>query len=182
MPADGLLEGARTSADIMMTKFRSRISHWGRHKMAAIFQTTFANAFSIKISLKFVSKCPISNIPALVQMMAWRRPGDKPLSEPLMVNSLTHTCVTLPQWNICSRHLKGINIHLVPQNPENGVRPHSSPARATEVCMQGALFRVVLRWSADNYSNNYTFVLTLNTVSERLRIDTSTNHPDDDLY
>ena len=30
--------------------------------------------------------------------MAWRRLGDKPLSEPMMVNSLTHICVTRPQW------------------------------------------------------------------------------------
>ena len=30
--------------------------------------------------------------------MAWRRPGDKPLSEPMMVRLLTHICVTQPQW------------------------------------------------------------------------------------
>ena len=30
--------------------------------------------------------------------MAWRRPGDKPLSEPIMVSLLTHICVTRPQW------------------------------------------------------------------------------------
>ena len=30
--------------------------------------------------------------------MAWRRPGDKPLSEPMMVSVLTHICVTWPQW------------------------------------------------------------------------------------
>ena len=30
--------------------------------------------------------------------MAWRRPGDKPLSEPTMVSLLTHICVTRPQW------------------------------------------------------------------------------------
>ena len=47
---------------------------------------------AIKISLKFVSKGPIHNISALVQIMAWRRPGDKPLSEPMMVRSLTHIC------------------------------------------------------------------------------------------
>ena len=40
----------------------------------------------------------ISNIPALVQIMAWRRWGDKPLSEPMMVNFPTHMCVTRPQW------------------------------------------------------------------------------------
>ena len=30
--------------------------------------------------------------------MAWRRPGDKPLSEPMLVSLLTHICVTRPQW------------------------------------------------------------------------------------
>ena len=53
---------------------------------------------SVKISLKFVHKIPVNNIPALVQIMAWCRPGDKPLSEPMMVNLLTHICVTRPQW------------------------------------------------------------------------------------
>ena len=34
--------------------------------------------------------------------MAWRRPGDKPLSEPMMVSLPTHICVTRPQWvNSC---------------------------------------------------------------------------------
>ena len=30
--------------------------------------------------------------------MAWRRPGDKPLSEPKMESFLMHICVTRPQW------------------------------------------------------------------------------------
>ena len=33
-----------------------------------------------------------------VWIMAWRRPGDKPLSEPMMVSLLTHICVNRPQW------------------------------------------------------------------------------------
>ena len=53
---------------------------------------------SINISLKFVPKGPINNNPALVQIMAWRRSGDKPLSEPMMVSLLTHICVTRPKW------------------------------------------------------------------------------------
>ena len=48
--------------------------------------------------MKFVPKGLINNIPALVLIMAWRRPGDKPLSEPMLVRSLTHICVTRPQW------------------------------------------------------------------------------------
>ena len=73
--------------------------------MDAISQTTFFKCIllneivliSIKISLKFVPKGQINNIPALVQIMAWRRPGDKPLSEPMLVGSMTHICVTRPQ-------------------------------------------------------------------------------------
>ena len=53
---------------------------------------------SLRQRLKFVHKCPIDNIPALVQIMAWRRPGDKSLSEPRMVSLPTHICVTRPQW------------------------------------------------------------------------------------
>ena len=41
----------------------------------------------IKISLKFDPKGPINNIPGVVQIMAWRRPGDKPFSESMMVSS-----------------------------------------------------------------------------------------------
>ena len=52
----------------------------------------------IKISLDFVPRGPINNIPSLVQIMAWRWPGDKPLSDPMMVSLLTHICVTRPQW------------------------------------------------------------------------------------
>ena len=52
----------------------------------------------IKISLKFVPKGPINNNPALVQITAWRRSGDKPLSEPMIFSLLIHICVTRPQW------------------------------------------------------------------------------------
>ena len=54
-----------------------------------------------RVSLKFVPKIRINNIPALVQIMGWRRPGDKPLSEPMMVSLLMHICVTRPQWVKC---------------------------------------------------------------------------------
>ena len=54
-------------------------------------------SISIKISLKFVPKGPNNKVPALVQIMAWRRPGDKPLSEPMMIRLPTHICVTRPQ-------------------------------------------------------------------------------------
>ena len=52
---------------------------------------------SIDISLKFVPKGPINNIPAFVRIMAWS-PGDKPLSEPVIFSLPMHRCVTRPQW------------------------------------------------------------------------------------
>ena len=77
----------------------------GRRFADDTFRRIFLNEnvkISIKISLKFVPKDPINNNPALVQIMAWRLSGDKPLSEPMMVSLLTHICVTQPQW---------VNIH-----------------------------------------------------------------------
>ena len=76
---------------------KSRLRQNGRH-----FQTTFSNSFSLmkilyfdedfneklcilmKISLKFVPRGPINNIPALFQIMAWRRTGNNPFSEAMM--------------------------------------------------------------------------------------------------
>ena len=73
----------------------------GRYFADNIFKCIFFNEnvwISIKISLTFVPKGPIYNIPALVQIMAWHRSGDKPLSEAMMVNLPRHICVTRPQW------------------------------------------------------------------------------------
>ena len=73
----------------------------GRHFPDYIFKCIFLNEnvlISIKIPLKFVRNGPINKIPALVQIMAWRLPGDKPLSEPLMVSLPMHICITRPQW------------------------------------------------------------------------------------
>ena len=48
---------------------------------------------SLKISLKLVPKVWNSNNTALVQIMAWRWPDDKPLPEPMMVSLLTRYSV-----------------------------------------------------------------------------------------
>ena len=53
----------------------------GRHFANDIFKCNFVNEkawFSITISLKFVPQDPVNNIPTLVEIMAWRRPNDKP--------------------------------------------------------------------------------------------------------
>ena len=73
----------------------------GRHFADDTFKHIFLNenvGITIKISLKFVHKDPINSMPALVQIMAWRRPGDKPLSEPMVVRLPTNICITWPQW------------------------------------------------------------------------------------
>ena len=44
---------------------------------------------SIRISLEFVTEGQIDNKLALVQVMAWRRTGDKSLPEPMLITQLT---------------------------------------------------------------------------------------------
>ena len=73
----------------------------GRYFADDVLKCIFLNEnvrISLKIPLKFVPRGPINNIPALVQIMAWRRPVDKPLSEPMLIFVPTHICVTRPQW------------------------------------------------------------------------------------
>ena len=92
--------GARTFACTMMTKFLCLYTHQtsisrfnslrprqNRCHSADVFKCNFLNenvSIPIKISLKFVPKGPINNIPALVEIMAWHWTDDKPLSEPMM--------------------------------------------------------------------------------------------------
>ena len=83
----------------------------GRRFPDDIFKYIFLNEnvwISIKISLKSVPNGPINNIPALGQIMACRRPGDKPLSESMVVRLLTHISVTRPQWDIWSASWLGV--------------------------------------------------------------------------
>ena len=69
------------------------LTHLPLDKMAAVladdvFNCIFLNEndrIQIKISLKYVPRSPIDNKQALVQLMAWRRIGDKPLSEPMLI-------------------------------------------------------------------------------------------------
>ena len=114
----------------------TNLTHWGRDKMAAISQTTLSNDFFrmknvwifIKISMKFVPKAPINNITSLVQIMACRRPGDKPLSEPMMVSLLTHICVTRPQWDTESKCLNVLKMEVTTRDPAWSVASHSFSA------------------------------------------------------
>ena len=67
-------------------------THLHRSKTATIladgiFKYVFLNEndrIPMKMSLKCFTKCPVDNKPALIQVMAWRRTGDKPLHKPMM--------------------------------------------------------------------------------------------------
>ena len=66
-----------------------------------IFECIFLNTKLTYFYWHFTKVCsqgPIYNIPTLVQTMAWRKPGDKPLSQPVTVTLLMHICVTPPKW------------------------------------------------------------------------------------
>ena len=75
--------------DLERSKFNS--SHpgqIGRHFTDDIFRCIFVNekfCILINISLKFIPKGQRKNIPGLVQIMAWCRIGDNPLSEPMLI-------------------------------------------------------------------------------------------------
>ena len=73
---------------------------------------------SIKISLKFVPKVPINNIPALVQIMAWHRTGDKPLSEPMMAqfnDAYMRHSASMSEWCIYHIYLCDVFCVLCPK-------------------------------------------------------------------
>ena len=66
--------------------------------------------YLIQISLKFVpSVHDNNNRQTLVQIMAWHRTSDMPLSEP-MVTYITEIFTTLPRWVNC----EGIDIDCLP--------------------------------------------------------------------
>ena len=77
----------------MLNTLRSRQN--GRHFADDIFKCIFLNenAWSFHWSLFLGFKLTIF------------RPGDKPLSGPMMLSLLTHICVTRPQWVNSSLHI-----------------------------------------------------------------------------
>ena len=57
----------------------------------------------VQISLKFVPKGQINDKPALIQIMAWHRTGDRTLYVPIIITiiiTLMHICVTQPQGQV----------------------------------------------------------------------------------
>ena len=98
----------------------------------------------VKISLKFVPTGPIDDNPALVQIMAWRRIGNKPLSEP-MLTRFTDT-------DICGIRGRWVNINpclntfwpIVNWNPRDKINWNLN--QNTNIFFQGNLFEYCLPW------------------------------------
>ena len=81
----------KTKKSHVLTRSVPCLTHLPPNKMAAISQMIFQMHFHewkflyyIQMSLKFVPRCQIDNKSVLVQVMAWRRTGDKPLPEPML--------------------------------------------------------------------------------------------------
>ena len=91
---EGIIQAYTTSSSSECSYFNTlRPRQNGHHFPDGIFKCNFLNEnrwILIKISLEFVPKSPINNIPALIQIIAWHLPGDKPLSELIMVRLLMH--------------------------------------------------------------------------------------------
>ena len=145
-----------------------RLRQDGQDSPDDIFKCIFLNKnvwISVKISLKCVHKGPINNIQALVQIMAWCQPVNKPLSEPMMVSlmmliygslglneltELTH----LPQWSVVviSKVLFSNSCYwtiitwAVSQEISRGATPHST----------GGIQEMSLQKECECYTRNTT--------------------------
>ena len=117
-----------------------------RHFPDDIFKCIFLNEnvyILIIFSLRYVPKGSINNIPALVQIMAWRWPGDNPLSEPMLVSFLMHMCVTQPQWfdNTTVIMFTKIAKFMGPTwGPPGSCRPQMCPTLAPWTLLSGHCF------------------------------------------
>ena len=117
-----------------------------------LFQMHFCECIwiliSIKILLKFVPMLPVNNIPALVRIMAWRQPGDKPLSKPMMDSFMTHICFTQPQWVKWSLSF----IHIA------GAHFMNDSTILIQIWWKfhSAVIQVVVKWSLGNFAYGTT--------------------------
>ena len=97
--------------------------------------------------------------------MAWRRLGDKPLSEPMMVRLLTHICVTRPKW---VNRISAVVVKTV-QNTWSIVSPWEGFQLPTPF--------VAKKWK----KRKYILFPTILSVGQRLNIGCHHNKGSDDI-
>ena len=97
----------------------------------------------------------IYNIPALVETMAWRPTGDKPLSEPMIIILLTHVCITRPQWLKTANMVSEITFQT--RCIWSISSTHPSSISLGKVCFSG--YFVLLPWKPSNNTMwHFTYV------------------------
>ena len=126
----------------------------GRHFADDILKCIFLNEnvwIPIQIAMEFVPKGSINNIPALVQIMAWRRPGDKPLFEPMMLSLTTSICVTRSQWvpqplkdhQVASSAYPKYRNMTIPRSKKNDISATCPPAEPMGIVLISSLSGMV---------------------------------------
>ena len=88
-----------------------------------MFNCIFLNEniwISNEISLRYVPWGLINNMPVLVPIMAWRRPGDKPLSEPMLTQ---FTDAYMRHWGGVGGDELMRPHHILPPNPIHYIHP-----------------------------------------------------------
>ena len=108
--------------------------------------TLSSAAFSLiemnKMSLKFFPKGPINNLAALDLIMAWQRPGNKPLSEPMVVRLHMHTSITRPEY-VNFKWLLLYFLYNQCQTNTGSILPLNMPSYQYRISM------IMKRWSYD---------------------------------
>ena len=87
---------------------------WGPDKIVVISKTTFSNTFSwmkiyefrLRFHWSLFLRVQLIIFQYWFRKKAWCRPGDKPLSEPMMGRLPTHICATRPQWVKFTKKIK----------------------------------------------------------------------------
>ena len=147
------------------------LSRWGRHTIANSFQT-FSNAFFVEniwishaIWLNFVLTCPIYNDSSLIQMMAWGRTGDKPLSKPMIVNAgdayMRHSASMIDITYTLGSSIMNYSTHYSECNWGN--------RHGHDFCQSWAIFAARMIWLKRIY-NSYAFTIYFMFPEKWIRI------------
>ena len=122
---------------------------------------------STEISLTFVPKGPMNNMPALVQITASRRTGDNQLSEPMMVSLLTQICVTRPHWVKRTKTVSWTSRYLV-EIPF--IRSHLCACRHGDLSFGSTLFLLMVELNEFKYWLSLCEIPNFETFCSRIFI------------
>ena len=127
---------------------------WACHFTEDICRCIFVNEKScilIKISMKFAPNGPIDNNPALVQILAWHRVGDKPLSEPMLIRftdaymrhygEMSYLCNSVS----CVTHttVGNVKVHFIIKC--------KTYWKSTRGCHRNVILKTFIHWGSINY-------------------------------